>query len=75
MKFGLTGIFAILATGGCATSAIPFTEAKQAPIEQVFLKNATPSNDNVRVVFVRDMGALGGAISKHVYFDGKKLLR
>lgn len=62
----------IIAVAGCATSAISHKIANPAPTDRVFLTQNLPTEGNVRVLFVRDVGFAGSGVYQNVFIDGHK---
>ncbi len=72
MKNITIAIFLAALMAGCATTAISHKNAQLAPADRVFLAQNLPTEGNVRVLFVRDVGLAGSGVYQNVFIDGRK---
>ena len=70
IKIIIAALLAFAATG-CATTATPPDEVKEAPRQNIYLNNYTASPDFIRIIVTRDQGYAGHACSAGVYIDGR----
>ncbi|AGN84915.1 hypothetical protein [Enterobacter sp. R4-368] len=57
---------------GCATQAVLPSQAKQAPMNNVFKHQEIAKNDDAKLIVVRDKGYLGSGCSTGVYINNEK---
>lgn len=55
---------------GCASSPVPLSEAKYAPVDRVFLFQS-PIVEGAQITIIRDGGSIGMACLVGAYIDGK----
>ena len=71
MKF-VVGALAVALLAGCASSAIPVTQAEPVPQDELYAFQSKPAGDSGKVTVVRDSGMVGSGCDIVVYVDGRK---
>lgn len=68
----LIGALAVALLAGCSSNPISLTEAKQAPRDEVYAFQSTPSGAYGKITVLRDGGVNASGCDFVVYVDGKK---
>ncbi|WLG49083.1 hypothetical protein [Pseudomonas sp. FP1742] len=71
MKF-FVGALAVVLLAGCASSAIPVSQAESVPQDELYAFQSKPSGESGKVIVVRDAGMVGSGCDIVVYVDGRK---
>jgi hypothetical protein len=71
MRF-LIGVLALGLLAGCASSAIPVSQAEPVPSDELYAFQAKPSGESGKLTVVRDSGMVGSGCDIVVYIDGRK---
>jgi hypothetical protein len=57
---------------GCASSAIPISQADPVPRDELYAFQAKPAGESGKITVVRDSGMVGSGCDIVVYVDGRK---
>ena len=71
MRVPIAALTMVLLTG-CASSAIPVSQAKQVPANELYAYQTKPSGESGKVTVVRDSGMVGSGCDIVIYVDGRK---
>jgi len=68
----LIGALAVALLAGCASSAIPVSQADPVPRDELYAFQNKPAGESGKVTVVRDSGMVGSGCDVVVYVDGRK---
>jgi len=68
----IVGALSVALLAGCASSAIPVTQAEPVPQDELYAFQSKPAGDSGKVTVVRDSGMVGSGCDIVVYVDGRK---
>jgi hypothetical protein len=68
----IVGALAVALLAGCASSAIPVSQADPVPRDELYAFQNKPGGESGKVTVVRDSGMVGSGCDIVVYVDGRK---
>jgi hypothetical protein len=68
----LIGALAVALTAGCASTAIPVSQADPVPSDELYAFQVKPEGDSGKLIVVRDSGMVGSGCDILVYIDGRR---
>lgn len=68
----IVGALAVVLLAGCASSAIPVSQADPVPRDELYAFQSKPAGESGKVTVVRDSGMVGSGCDIVVYVDGRK---
>ncbi len=68
----IVGALAVALLAGCASSAIPVSQADPVPRDELYAFQNKPAGESGKVTVVRDSGMVGSGCDIVVYVDGRK---
>ena len=68
----IVGALAVALLAGCASSAIPVSQAEPVPSDELYAFQSKPPGESGKLTVVRDSGAVGSGCDIVVYVDGRK---
>lgn len=68
----IVGVLAVALLAGCASSAIPVSQADPVPRDELYAFQTKPVGQSGKVTVVRDSGMVGSGCDIVVYVDGRK---
>jgi hypothetical protein len=68
----LIAAIAAAVLAGCASSAIPISQADPVPRDELYAFQTKPAGESGKVTVVRDSGMVGSGCDIVVYVDGRK---
>lgn len=68
----LIGALAVALLAGCASTAIPLSQADPVPADELYAFQVKPAGESGKLTVVRDSGMVGSGCDIVVYIDGRK---